>query len=191
MMDIEAKKTCGDFAMLYDYINGGYIYDIMRLIQIVDDVKTKEKASEMISELKHSNPKLKCFFNKMEESKELRYILNSNLHDAVISDIIYNDNNMVMKLDLSEVITGFAIGNQIFDSIYITFNEIKKYESSKEFLVYRTITNIDVDILDDSIYSFIIDTYDCTPNSSDIYKCAELKIVCNEINIFTNVNRIK
>ena len=41
-MDNYTKKNCCDFAILCDYIYGGYIYDINNLISIVGDFNNNE-----------------------------------------------------------------------------------------------------------------------------------------------------
>lgn len=176
-MDILTKKICCDFAILNDYVSGGYIYDIYQLITFVDDVKTKTEAKEIVNELKKNNSELNYVFEKIETSKDLRYILVSNLHDAVITQFTYRNNTISINLDLSEVKTLF-LKNKILDKITLNFENVADFKIPGKDLLNRTIMGLNMNINTDGRYEFSLETYDCTPSSTDIFDCVILNFKC-------------
>lgn len=181
-MDIFCKKICGDFAILYDYINGGYIYDINQFIQVVGDIKSKSDAIDKINELKLTNLHLLPFFEKMESSKDLRYILASNLHDAVIQKVNYINDDLYLYLDLSEVKTLFY-STRVINNIVLIFNKTENVKVLNDDLINRTIMNFDLDIVKNDSYIFTFETYDCTPANSKIFECIKVDFLCRGIHI--------
>lgn len=166
-MDTYTKKICCDYAMLCDYIYGGYIYDINNLIGIVGDINSKKEAIEKIHELKNIVPALKPLFEKLEASCELRYIISSNLHDAIIKKITIDNNAMCMNLDLSDIIN---YKGKLLDKIILVF-DITGNIKIPHNMSNRTIMNFYMDISNNNSFILTLDTYDCTSSSKNIYEC--------------------
>ena len=61
------------FAALYTY--GGYIFESNQLISCLTKFKNNES--------------LKVVFSKLEGSKNLRFIISSELHDAIINRLLF------------------------------------------------------------------------------------------------------
>lgn len=180
-MEFNDKKICGDFAVLIDYINGGYIYNINQLIKLSGDIYSISEAKEHIINLKKDNPKFKQLFEKMEMSKELRYVVVSNLHDAVIRSISNNNNSIFISLDISEVKTGF-FKNKLLDNFTLIFEGVNNSSIARD-LENRTIMNLDIGVSNDGSYKLTLGTYDCTVSSKDIYECVKISINFTDIKL--------
>lgn len=166
-MDNYTKKNCCDFAILCDYIYGGYIYDINSLISIVGDFNNKNEAIEKKYELKNNIPTLKPLFEKLEGSSELRYIISSNLHNAIIKKITIDNNILCMNLNLSEIMN---YKRNLLDKIIIVFDITEKIKIPDN-MVNRTIMNFYIDISNNNSLILTLDTYNCTSSSKNIYEC--------------------
>ena len=176
-MDNYTKKICCDYAMLCDYIYGGYIYDINNLISIVGDFNNKNEAIEKIYELKNNIPALKPLFEKLEVSSELRYIISSNLHDAIIKKLIIDNNILCMNLDLSDIMN---YKGKLLDKIIIVF-DIAESIKIPHNMVNRTIMNFNIDISNNNSLMLTLDTYNCTSSSKNIFERLTFSFIFSNI----------
>jgi hypothetical protein len=183
-MDIYTKKICCDFAILCDYIYGGYINDINNLIGIVGDINSREEAIEKIHEFKNTVPALKPLFEKLEASCELRYIIFSNLHDSLIKKITIDNNTMCMNLELSGIIN---YKGQLLDKIILVF-DITENIKIPHNMSNRTIMNFHIDISNNNSFILTLDTYNCTLFSKNIYEC--IKFSFNFSNIHFKIDNL-
>lgn len=163
--------------MLCDYIYGGYIYDINNLINLVGDFSNKKEEMEKIYELKSNIPALKPLFEKMEGSSELRYIISSNLHDAIIKKLTLSNNILCMNLDLSDIMN---YKGKLLDKIIIVF-DIAENLNIPYNILNRTIMNCYIDISNNNSLMLTLDTYNCTSSNKNIYECLKFSFIFSNI----------
>ncbi len=186
-MNISDKKICSDYAVIYDYVHGGFIFDSNHLVLLIDDIPNKIIANQMLKKIEDTSEHLDIYLKKMKFSKELRFLFSSGLHDAIITDVSITSDGLIMKIDLSDVKTMLFDGIQVLTEIKVEFDKGSSYDFIKENVLNRTITRLDISIIEE-MYEIYLETYDFSPNAPNNFDCIKIKFMCDDIHFLIRNN---